>query len=92
MNVANQMAVEQYEQKMLLGLTPEAREKYLADKLEKRKIKALEDLAESNRALARAQQSQADALRYHGNSCGTSYSSGVDFPTVIAMDLLLKNL
>lgn len=41
-------ASEAYEQKMLLTLTPEQRASYLADKLEKRRIKAMEDLAESN--------------------------------------------
>lgn len=88
-----QSAIDAHEQKMLLSLTPEAREKYLADKLEKRKIKAIEDLAESNRALARAQLIQADALLSHGHSSTTSRSSGgIDMPTAIALDLILKNL
>ena len=89
MNAANEV----YEQKMLLTLTPQQRASYLADKLEKRRIKAIEDLAESNRALARAQIAQADAFRYHTHSCGSNPSStGVDLPTVIALDLMFKNL
>lgn len=89
-----QSAIDDYEQRMLLKLTPEAREKYLADKLEKRKIKAIEDLAEATRALARAQQAQADASRYYNgqSSSGSSASRGIDMPTAIALDLLLKNL
>lgn len=84
-------AAEAYEQKMLLTLTPEQRAAYLADKLERRRIKAIEDLAESNRALARAQIAQADAMRYHSHS-STPGSTGVDLPTLIAVELLFKNL